>query len=60
MLCLEVANGCRSIAETEQKCCRGAPYVVFQREGFSSGEPCHVVGIRKGEAARVLPGRLGS
>ena len=40
-----MANGCRGVAETERKRHRGAPYGVFRREG---------------EAARVLPGRLGS
>ena len=56
----KVANGRRSIAETEQKCYRGAPYVVFWIEGFPSSEPRHVVGVRKGEAPLVLPGLLGS
>ena len=58
--CHKVANGRRSVAETKRKCCRGAPYVVFQREGSSSRKPCHVVGVGKGEAALVLPGLLGS
>ena len=30
------------------------------REGFPSGEPRHVVGVREGEVVWVLPGRLGS
>ena len=30
------------------------------REGFPSGEPRHDVGVREGEAVRVLPGWLGS
>ena len=34
--------------------------MVFWREGFPSTEPCHVIGIRKGEAALVLPGLVGS
>ena len=55
-----MANGQRSVAETERKRCQGAPYVVFQREGSSSGKPCHVVGVGKGEAALVLPRLLGS
>ena len=59
-LCNKVANGRRDIAETEQKHCRGTPYEVFQREGFPSDEPCHVIGVREGEAAWVLPRRLGS
>ena len=58
--CHKVANGCRSVAETERKRCRGALYVVFQREGPSSRKPHRVVGVRKGEAALVLPGLLGS
>ena len=58
--CHKVANGRRSVAETEWKCCRGAPYVVFQREGPSSRKSCHVIGVGKGEAALVLPGLLGS
>ena len=56
----KVANGRRSIAETEQKCYRGAPYVVFQREGSSSRKTCHVIGVGEGEAVSVLPGLLGS
>ena len=44
-LCHKVANGCHGVAETELKHHRGAPCGVFRREG---------------EAARVLPGRLGS
>ena len=55
-----MANGRRSVAETKQKRCRGAPYVVFQREGPSSKKPCHVIGIGMGKAALVLPGLLGS
>ena len=58
-LCHKVANDGCSVAETEQKRCRGAPYVVFRREGPSSGKPCHVIGVGKGEAALVLPGLLG-
>ena len=46
--CHKVANGHRSVAKTERKRCRGAPYVVFRREGSSSGKPRHVVGCRKG------------
>ena len=53
-----MASGCRGVVETEQKRCRGAPYVVFQRKGFSSSQPRHVVGVGKGEAALVLPGLL--
>ena len=60
VLCHEVANGHRDVAETEQKHYRGVPYEVFRREGFPSGEPRHVVGVREGEAARVLPRWLGS
>ena len=59
-LCHKVANGRRSVAETERKCCRGAPYVVFRRKGPSSRKPRHVVVVGKGEAALVLPGLLGS
>ena len=58
--CHKVANGRRSIAETEQKRCRDAPYVVFRREGSSSGKPHRVTGVEKGEAALVLPRLLGS
>ena len=43
-LCHKVANGRRGIAETERKCCWGAPCGVFWREG---------------EVVQVLPGRLG-
>ena len=59
-LCHKVASGHRGVAETERKHRRGAPYVVFRRERFSSGEPRHVVGVGKGEVALVLPGWLGS
>ena len=55
-----MVDGRRSVAETEWKHCRGAPYVVFQREGPSSKKPCHVIGIGMGKAALVLPGLLGS
>ena len=58
-LCHEVACGHRSVAETKRKCCRGAPYVAFQREGSSSERPHHVIGVRKGEATLVLPRLLG-
>ena len=57
--CHKVANSRRNIAETERKRCRGAPYVVFRREGPSSRKPCHVIGVRKGEVALVLRGLLG-
>ena len=59
-LCHKVANGRRGAAETERKHCRGAPYVVFWREGSSSGKSCHVIGVGKGEVALVFPGLLGS
>ena len=59
-LCHKVANGRRGVAETERKHCRGAPYEVFRREGFLSGEPCHDIGVREGEATWVHPGWLGS
>ena len=58
--CHKVANGRRSVAETERKHCWGAPYVVFRREGPSSGKPRRVIGVRKSEAALVLPGLLES
>ena len=51
-----MVNGRRSVVKTERKRCRGAPYVVFRREGPSSAKPRHVVGVRKGEATLVLPG----
>ena len=44
-LCQEVDDGCHGVMETEWKHPRGTPCGVFWREG---------------EAARVLPGRLGS
>ena len=56
----KVANGLRNVAETEWKHCWGAPDEVFQREGFPSGDPRHVVGVREGEVAQVLLGWLGS
>jgi hypothetical protein len=59
-LCHKVANSRHGVAETERKHRRGAPYEVFRREGFPSGEPRHDVGVRKEEAVRVLPGQLGS
>ena len=52
----KVANVCRSVAETKQKHCWGAPYVVFWREGSSSKKPRHVIGVREGEATLVQPG----
>ena len=55
-----MASGHRGVAETKWRRCRGAPYVVFRREGPFSRKPCHVVGIGKGEALLVLPGLLGS
>ena len=58
--CHKVANGRRSIAETERKHCQGAPYVVFRRDVSFSGKLRHVIGVGKGEAALVLPGLLGS
>ena len=58
--CHKVANGRRSVAETKRKGYRGAPYVVFQREGPSSRKQCRVIGVRKGKATLVLPGLLGS
>ena len=58
--CHKVANGRHSVAETERRRYRGAPYVVFRREGPSSRKPCHVIGVGKGETALVLPGLLGS
>ena len=33
---------------------------MFQRGGLPSGELRLVVGVREGEVARILPGRLGS
>ena len=47
----EVANGPRSIAQTEQECCRSAPDEVFQGERFPSDKLRHDVGEREGEAA---------
>ena len=58
--CHKVANGRRSVIETERKRYRGSPYAAFRREGSSSGRPRHVVGIGKGETTLVLPGLLGS
>ena len=59
-LCHKVANGRCDVAENERKHYRGASYVVFRRERFSSGEPRHFIGVEKGEAALVLPRWLGS
>ena len=58
--CHKVANGCRSVAETEQKRYRDALYVAFQREGSSSKRLCYVIGVGKGEATLGLSGLLGS
>ena len=60
MSCHKVANSRRSIVETEWKRCWGVPYVVFRREGSSSGRPHHVIGVGKGKAMLVLPGLSGS
>ena len=59
-MCHKVANGLHGVVETERKHRRGAPDEVFRREGFPSSEPCHVIGVRDGEVAWVLPRRLGS
>ena len=56
----QVANDHCSVAKTEWKHYRGASYVAFWRERFSSGEPRHVIGIGKGEVALDLPRWLGS
>ena len=58
--CHKVANGRRSVVETERKCCWGSSYVVFWREESSFRKPRHVIGIGKGEAVLDLPGLLGS
>ena len=55
-----MASDRRGVAETEQKCCRGAPHVAFRREEPLSGRPCHAVVVEKGEATLVLLGLLGS
>ena len=57
--CHKVANGRRSVVETKWNRSRDTPYVVSRREGSSSHEPCHVIGVGKGEVVRVLPGLLG-
>ena len=58
--CHKVANGRRSVVETKQKHYRGAPYVVFWREGSSSRKSHHVIAVGEGETASVLPRLLGS
>ena len=57
--CHKVANGRRSVVETKWNRSRDTPYVVSRREGSSSHEPCHVIGVGKGEVALVLPRLLG-
>ena len=56
----KVANGRRSVAETEQKHYRGALCGLFRREGFPSGELCHDIGVRESKVAQLVPGQLGS
>ena len=58
--CHEVASGRRGVAETEQKCYRGAPHVALRREVPLSERSCHVIIIGKGKATLVLPRLLGS
>jgi len=57
---LKVANGLYGVAQTERKCCQGAPDEVFRVERLSSSKLRHDIDEREGEAAQVLPGRLGS
>ena len=47
----KVANGPRSIAQTERERYRGAPGEVFQGERFPSGELYHGVGEGESKAA---------
>ena len=56
----KVANGLCGVARTKRERCRGTPDEVFLGERLSPGQLCHDVGEREGEAAQVLPGRLGS
>ena len=56
----EVASGCRGVAETVRKCCRGAPHVVLRREVALPGRSCHVVVAGSGKVMLVLTGLLGS
>ena len=56
----EVTNGPRGIAQTKQERCRGIPGEIFWGEWLPSGKLHHDVGEGEGEAAHILPGRLGS
>ena len=47
----EVANGPRSIAQTEWECCRGASGEVFLGEWFPSSELHHGVGEGESKAS---------
>ena len=55
-----MANGLYGVAEIGRERCRGAPDEVFRGGRLSSSKLHHDVGEREGEAAQVLPGRLGS
>ena len=57
-MCHKAANGRREVAETEWKCCWGAPYVMFWREESFSRRLHHVIVVGKGEVTMVFPGLL--
>jgi hypothetical protein len=59
-LCYEVINGPRSIAQIEQKCCRGIPGKASWGERFYSGKLRHDVGERENKVAQILLGWSGS
>ena len=52
----EVANGPRSIAQTERKRCWDAPGEVFGGERFPSDELHHGIGEEESKAAQLLSG----
>ena len=59
-LCHEVADGPRSIAQTEWERCQGASGEVFWGERFPSGELQHGIGEGESKAAELLSGQSGS
>ena len=55
-----MANGPRSITQTERERCRGAPGEVFRGERVPSGKLHHGVGEGESKAAQLLSGWSGS
>jgi hypothetical protein len=56
----EVTNGPCSVTQAKRKRCQGALGQDCQGEQFFARKLCHDIDKRKGEAAQILPGWLGS